>query len=99
MKRWKEAVRMLQQRDEDVVKTQENIINTQELIEKHKEKLEEENGFLNNEKRNNHELDLEMESLNALNSRLRRDFDDLGQDLLLMNSEVHILQNPTEHTY
>ncbi|XP_018561300.1 coiled-coil domain-containing protein 39-like [Anoplophora glabripennis] len=92
VKRWKEAVKMLQRRDEDVVKTQEHIIGTQELIERHKEKLDEENVFLNNEKRNNHELDLEMESLNALNSRLRRDCDDLAQDLLTMNSELQALK-------
>lgn len=88
VKQWKEAVKMLQQRDEDIIKAQEKIISTQELIEQQKEKLSEENGFLNNEKRNNHELDLEMESLNALNSRMRKDFDDLTQESLLLTSEV-----------
>ncbi|KAJ8916181.1 hypothetical protein NQ315_016320 [Exocentrus adspersus] len=92
VKQWKEAVKMLQHRDEDVIKAQEQIVCTQELIEKQKERLNEENGFLANEQRNNHELDLEMESLNALSSRMRRNYSDLTQELLIMNSELHGLK-------
>lgn len=87
--RWKETVKMLQQRDNDTVKMQERITETLEIIEKQKEKLGDANAFLKNENKNNHDLQLELESLNTLNSRLRKELNDLTQLLLLLNSELH----------
>lgn len=88
---WKEAISMMQQRDNDVINMQTQIVTSLEVIEKQKEKLIEENNFLNNEKRNNHELEQELQKSNAINSRMRSELNDLTQHILFLNSEVKYL--------
>lgn len=86
---WKDAIKMMQQRDNDVINVQEQIVLTLEMTQRQEEKLAEENIFLNNEKRNNRELDLELQQINAHISRMRRDLNDLSQNMLFINSEVN----------
>lgn len=85
---WKEAIKMMHQRDNDVVHIQEQIMVTLELIQKEEEKLDEENNFLNNEKRNNRELELDLQKINAVHSKMRRELNDLSQHMIFLNSEV-----------
>lgn len=85
---WKDAINMMQQRDKDVIHVQEQIVLTIEMIQRQEEKLAEENTFLKNEQRNNRELDLELQQINSRNSKMRRDLNDLSQNMLLTNSEV-----------
>lgn len=86
---WKEAIKMMQQRDNDVTNMQEQIVTTLEAIQKKEEKLLEENNFLNNEQRNNRDLELELQKVNAINSRTRNDLNELTQHMLFLNSEVN----------
>lgn len=85
---WKDAIKMMQQRDKDVIHVQEQIVLTLEMIQRQEEKLAEENTFLKNEQRNNRELESELQQINSRNSRMRRDLNDLSQNMLLINSEV-----------
>lgn len=87
---WKEAIKMMHQRDNDVVHVQEQILTTLEIIQKQDENLTDENNFLNNEKRNNHDLDLELQNKNAINSKLRRDLIELSSHILFFNGEVKV---------
>lgn len=87
---WKEAIKMMHQRDNDVVHVQEQILTTLEIIQKQNEKLVDENDFLNNEKRNNHDLDLELQNKNAINSKLRRDLIELSNHILFLTGEVKV---------
>nr|XP_023029063.1 coiled-coil domain-containing protein 39 [Leptinotarsa decemlineata] len=89
---WKDTVKMLQQRDNDIMKTQEQMSTVQEMIQKQQEKLSEEDIFLKNEQRNNHEIKLDIQNLNAVNSRMRRDYHELVQHTLLINGELHALK-------
>ncbi|XP_057653393.1 coiled-coil domain-containing protein 39-like [Diorhabda carinulata] len=89
---WKDTVKMLQQRDNDIIRTQEEMYHVQEMIQKQEEKLEQENKFLENEKRNNRNLELEIQEANNVNSKLRREMADLYQMLLLMNTDYHTLK-------
>ncbi|CAG9840049.1 unnamed protein product [Diabrotica balteata] len=89
---WKASVKMLQQRDNDIMKSQEQLCHVQEMIEKQREKLEEENTFLENEKRNNRILEMEIQEANNSNSRLKREMADMYQVLLTMNTDYHTLK-------
>uniref|UniRef100_A0A6P7GYN5 Coiled-coil domain-containing protein 39 n=1 Tax=Diabrotica virgifera virgifera TaxID=50390 RepID=A0A6P7GYN5_DIAVI len=89
---WKASVKMLQQRDSDIMKSQEQLCHVQEMIEKQQEKLEEENTFLENEKRNNRTLEMEIQEANNANSRLKREMADMYQVLLTMNTDYHTLK-------
>ncbi|XP_056637755.1 coiled-coil domain-containing protein 39 [Diorhabda sublineata] len=96
---WKDTVKMLQQRDNDIIRTQEEMYHVQEMIQKQEEKLEQENKFLENEKRNNRNLELEIQEANNVNSKLRREMADLYQMLLLMNTDVSILLKSKNYKY
>lgn len=85
---WKEAINMMKQRDDDVVNIQDQIVTTLEIIQKEEEKLNEENTFLKNENRNNHELEQELEKCNAVNSSMRKELNELTQHMLFLNTEV-----------
>ncbi|CAH1176156.1 unnamed protein product [Phaedon cochleariae] len=89
---WKDTVKMLQQRDKDIMNAQDQIANVHEMIQQQAEKLEDENTFLKNEQRNNRELEMETQSLNALNSRMRTEFGELTQHMLLLSSELHTMK-------
>lgn len=89
---WKETVRMLQQRDQDIAAAQEQVGNVYEMIETQKEKLEDEGNFLKNQQRTNHEIELEVQNLNSLHSRMRRDLGELNQHELLLISELQTLK-------
>ncbi|XP_030752346.1 coiled-coil domain-containing protein 39-like [Sitophilus oryzae] len=86
---WKEAVKMLKQRDEDIDVERDRILDAQNVLEKQQEHLSEEVRFLENEQRNNHETQLVLERINSLNSRLRRELGDLEQDVYAAISESH----------
>lgn len=81
---------MLQQRDSDIGVVQERIVEEEKVLEQQRERLEEENEMLKNEKKNNHEVELELEKLNAVNSRMRREFADLQQAVYTISNEVQL---------
>lgn len=85
---------MLQQRDDDIEAGQERILEAEKMLESQNEGLEEENEMLHNEQRNNRELLMEIEKLNSLNSRMRRELSDLQQDVYTIANEV-ILEEET----
>ncbi|VEN53385.1 unnamed protein product, partial [Callosobruchus maculatus] len=89
---WKDAVKMLQQRDVDIFCAQEQIQMTYEAIAKQEDVLVEEHAFLNNQKRVNHEMELEIQSINSTNCRMRRELGEITQVLLLMNSDHDTLK-------
>ncbi|KAG5864259.1 hypothetical protein JTB14_019631 [Gonioctena quinquepunctata] len=89
---WKDTVKMLQQRDNDIMNSQEQISNVLEIIQKQQEKLSEEKTFMKNERRNNREIELEVQEMNVVNSRMRRDLNDLMQHILLISGELHSLK-------
>ncbi|XP_076271047.1 coiled-coil domain-containing protein 39-like [Rhynchophorus ferrugineus] len=89
IRQWKEAVKMLKQRDDDIDAEHEKIVDAEAVLEKQKERLAEENSFLENEKRNNHELEMDLDRINALNSRLRSELNDLEQSVFKAVSEIH----------
>lgn len=79
---------MLQQRDDDIEAGQERILEAEKVLESQNEGLEEENEMLHNEQKNNRELLMEIEKLNSLNSRMRRELSDLQQDVYTIANEV-----------
>lgn len=85
---------MLQQRDDDIEAGQERILEAEKVLESQNECLEEENEMLHNEQKNNRELLMEIEKLNSLNSRMRRELSDLQQDVYTIANEV-ILEEET----
>ncbi|KAL1491322.1 hypothetical protein ABEB36_011935 [Hypothenemus hampei] len=87
IKQWKDSVKMLQQRDQDIETTQNRILEAERMLANHQEQLEEENAMLGNEKKNNHEIDMEIEKLTALNTRMRRDLADLQQNIYAVANE------------
>ncbi|CAH1955933.1 unnamed protein product [Acanthoscelides obtectus] len=89
---WKDAVKMLQQRDVDIFRAQEQIQAEYEAIAKQEVVLEEEHNFLNNQKRVNHEIELEIQSINSTNCRMRRELGELAQVILLMNNDHDTLK-------
>lgn len=93
IKQWKDSVKMLQQRDTDIDAGQERILVAQNVLAKREEHLEEERGMLNNQKKNNHDMEMEIEQLNYTNSRMRRDFSDLQQNVYSMASECGIVKH------
>lgn len=90
IKQWKDTVKMLQQRDADIETRQERILEAEAVLEEQQEHLEDENAMLKNEQRNNHAVELELEQLNAANSRIRREFGDLQQTMYAIVNEVII---------
>lgn len=90
---WKEAMKMMHQRDNDVINVQNQILAHLEITQQQEEKLAEENTFFNNEQRNNAELEIEIQNLNLTNSTSRKDFNDLTHHVLFLKSEVIIFAN------
>lgn len=90
-KQWKDTIKMMQQRDMDVINMQEQIVTTLEVIQSQDEKLEEENNFLNNEKRNNHEVATEVQQINIIHSRMRRELNEMSLRVLFLHNEVRSL--------
>lgn len=93
IKQWKDSVKMLQQRDADIDAGQERILVAQKVLAKREERLEEERGMLNNEKKNNHDMEMEIEQLNYTNSKMRREFSELQQNVFMMASECGIVKH------
>lgn len=93
IKQWKDSVKMLQQRDTDIDAGQERILVAQKVLAKREERLEEERGMLNNEKKNNHDMEMEIEQLNYTNSKMRREFSELQQNVFMMASECGIVKH------
>lgn len=79
---------MLQQRDDDIEAGQERILDEEKVLESQNESLVEENQMLHNEQKNNRELLMEIEKLNSLNSRMRKELSDLQQDVYIIANEV-----------
>ncbi|XP_050306787.1 coiled-coil domain-containing protein 39 [Anthonomus grandis grandis] len=92
IKQWKDAVKMLQTRDQDISKWQERIGQSHDALMKQQEILEEENQLLKNEIKNNKEIELEIESLNAMNSRIRRELGEFQQNVLTVINEVQTVK-------
>uniref|UniRef100_A0AAR5PF40 Coiled-coil domain-containing protein 39 n=1 Tax=Dendroctonus ponderosae TaxID=77166 RepID=A0AAR5PF40_DENPD len=92
IKQWKDTVKMLQQRDADIDARQERILEAETVLEQQQEHLEEENSMLKNEQKNNHVIELELEQLNAANSRMRRELGDLQQTMYAIVNECHTLK-------
>ena len=92
IQQWKDSVKILQQRDNDIDHTQTQILETQEIIEKEQEKLQEHKQFHENELKNNNDLEHEKQQLNYLNSKLRRELHELSQYTLLLHSQVNWTQ-------
>ncbi|RZC32695.1 coiled-coil domain-containing protein 39 [Asbolus verrucosus] len=92
IQQWKDSVKILHQRDSEIDRLQLQILEMQEIMDKEQEKLEEQNDFYSNEVRNNDELEHETQQLNLLNSRMRRELNELMQYLLLLNSQADTLR-------
>lgn len=88
IQQWKDSVKILHQRDNDIDRLQVQMLELQEIIEKEQEKLEEQKQFYENELKNNNELEHESQQLNLLNSKMRRELNEMGQDMLILNSQV-----------
>lgn len=88
---------MLQQRDDDIEAGQERILEAEKVLENQNESLEEENQMLRNEQKNNRELLMEIENVNSLNSRMRRELSDLQQDVYVIVNEVSLEEEQFEH--
>lgn len=67
---------------------QVQIFEMQEIIDKEQEKLEEQKQFYENEVRNNNDVEHEAQQLNLLNSKMRRELNELTQYLLLLSNQV-----------
>ncbi|XP_044268674.1 GRIP and coiled-coil domain-containing protein 2-like [Tribolium madens] len=92
IQQWKESVNILHQRDNDIDRLQAQMLETQEIIEKEEEKLDEQKQFYENEVRNNNELEHEAQQLNLLNSRIRRELNEMSQNLFFLNSQADTLR-------
>ncbi|XP_066261629.1 coiled-coil domain-containing protein 39-like [Euwallacea similis] len=92
IKQWKDSVKMLQQRDAEIETGQERILEADEVLKKQNEHIEEENKMLSNQQRNNHELELEIEKLNASSSGLKGELSDLQQSLFAIGNECQAVK-------
>ncbi|XP_063902797.1 coiled-coil domain-containing protein 39 [Zophobas morio] len=97
IQQWKDSVKILQQRDNDIDHTQTQILETQEIIEKEQEKLQEHKQFHENELKNNNDLEHEKQQLNYLNSKLRRELHELSQYTLLLHSQADTVRRQMVH--
>ncbi|XP_060519727.1 coiled-coil domain-containing protein 39 [Cylas formicarius] len=92
IRQWKDAIKMLHQRDADISAEQQHVTNSQEQLEKLQERLGEENEFLQNEQKHNRDIQLEIQKLNSQYSRAKLQLDDLIQKIYLIVNETHGLR-------
>lgn len=88
VKQWQDTVLTLKQRDADIDKRNLDIDATREILEQQQEALEEQNNFLCNEINNNKEVEILIEELNISSSRMRRERNEIADQVLTMQSEV-----------
>ncbi|CAH0557111.1 unnamed protein product [Brassicogethes aeneus] len=89
---WKDTVKILQQRDAEIGKSQEKMILYQEMIERKNAALIDENSFLEHEKDNNRAIILECQDLRAGFAKLRRDYAYAVKEIAKMGPEVNALK-------
>lgn len=86
--KWQDAVKHLRQRDADIQRINGEIYMTELAIENQQEIVQEQNDFLNNEKVHNKATEEEINELNGVNSRIRKELNDLLQYILRITNEV-----------
>lgn len=87
---WKESVKTLRQRDNEIEQKHKQINDNTELLQRQENILEEQNNLLNNEQKINQNLQRDNDELAINISLTRKHYNDLIENNALFNNEVYI---------
>ncbi|CAG9859183.1 unnamed protein product [Phyllotreta striolata] len=89
---WKNTVRVLQQRDNEIMRGRKHLVHLNDVLAVAEEKLDIEKKFLANEKKNNKELEQEILEANEVNTRYRKEMADTYQYLMTTQAGLQTLK-------
>ncbi|KAF5275674.1 hypothetical protein FQA39_LY06786 [Lamprigera yunnana] len=92
LKQWKDAVDTLKRRDRNMKHIIIEIETTNQLFLEKRDTLEEQNTFLRNQMKNNKEMEVKVQELNYISSKMRQNLNDLIQIVLTLNGELNSLK-------
>lgn len=85
---WKESVQILRQRDVDIDRKQNQINDNTQLLNHQEGLLDEQKDFLQNEQKNNQNLNRNIDELAVTISLMRKNYNDLLENIAFLNNEV-----------